>query len=231
MIIETLLYWLAFFVLGSYVTIRLNLKVNNSTSIPKGAKILTANHPSVSDPFLLSMVLRQYSHILIAEEVFNIRPFGRLLRRMGFICVEKASGRPAFERSIEALYNGHNVMLFPEGEISPMEGGFSEPHTGAARLAIATGAPIIPAGIHIQRTRIKTLKMVSGDKEVPAHWYFNGPYTITFGEPMYFHGDVEDRDYVREVTRTIMAEIERLAAISEAQMNAQLAPNFSRLAG
>jgi 1-acyl-sn-glycerol-3-phosphate acyltransferase len=227
MIIETLLYWLAFAILGSYVTIRLNLKVNKLADIPKNSKILVANHPSVSDPFLLSMALRQYSHILIAEEVFNIRPFGRLLKRMGFICVEKANGRVAFDRSIDVLNRGHNVMLFPEGEVSPLEGGFSEPHTGAARLAITTGAPIIPAGIHIQRTRIKTLTMVSGEEEVSAHWYFNGPYTITFGEPMYFHGDVEDREYVREVTKTIMAEIERLAAISEAQMNEQLTPGLA----
>ncbi len=77
-------------------------------------------------------------------------------------------------------------MIFPEGHLSPLEGGFLDFHSGASRLALATGAPIIPAGIHIQRKRIKTLTMLSGTEKIPAHWYFNGPYTITFGEPMVF---------------------------------------------
>lgn len=227
MLLATLLYWLSFIVLGAFVTIRLNLRVNRPGSMPNGAKIFIANHPSVSDPFVLSMAIRQHAHILIAEEVFQIRPFGGLLRKLGYIPVVPTRGRLALENAIQCLREGRNVMIFPEGHLSPLEGGLLDFHSGAARLALATGAPIIPAGIHIQRTRIKTLTMLSGKEEIPAHWYFNGPYTITFGEPMVFDGDVEDRNRVEDVTRTILSEIKFLTAISETQLNAEFGPHIA----
>jgi 1-acyl-sn-glycerol-3-phosphate acyltransferase len=219
MLFESLFYWLTFILLSIYAWVRFNLKVNRPSSMPQGAKIFVANHPSVSDPFLLSMVVRQYAHILIAEEVFNIRPFGTLLRSMGFISVVPRNGRLAFDRAVKCLQQGKNVMIFPEGHLSPLEGGFLAFHSGAARLALATGAPIIPAGIHIERTLIKTLTMKSGNEDIPAHWYFNGPYTITFGEPMHFDGNPENRSRVEDVTRTLQCEIQALTEISVSQMD------------
>ncbi|HQP07733.1 MAG TPA: lysophospholipid acyltransferase family protein [Anaerolineaceae bacterium] len=221
MLFLSALYWLMFLLLGTYTLVRFNLRISRPASMPQGAKIFVANHPSVSDPFLLSFAIRQHAHILIAEEVFNIRPFGTLLRSMGFIPVIPHQGRLAFDQAVEYLQQGRNVMIFPEGHISPLEGGFLAFHSGAARLALATGAPIIPAGIHIQRTRIKTLTMKSGSEEIPAHWYFNGPYAITFGEPMYFDGDLENRSRVEDVTRTLQVEIQALTEISMLQMDAE----------
>ena len=221
MLFLSAIYWLMFLLLGTYTLVRFNLRISRPASMPQGAKIFVANHPSVSDPFLLSFAIRQHAHILIAEEVFNIRPFGTLLRRMGFIPVIPHQGRLAFDQAVEYLQQGRNVMIFPEGHISPLEGGFLAFHSGAARLALATGAPIIPAGIHIQRSRIKTLTMKSGSEDIPAHWYFNGPYTITFGEPMYFDGDLENRSRVEDVTRTLQVEIQALTEISISQMDTE----------
>jgi 1-acyl-sn-glycerol-3-phosphate acyltransferase len=221
MLFLSIFYWLMFLLLGVYAWVRFSLRISRPASMPQGAKIFVANHPSVSDPFLLSFAVRQHAHILIAEEVFNIRPFGTLLRSMGFIPVVPNKGRQAFDRAVEYLQQGRNVMIFPEGHISPLEGGFLAFHSGAARLALATGAPIIPAGIHIQRTRIKTLTMRSGNEDIPAHWYFNGPYSITFGEPMYFDGDIENRSRVEDVTRTLQVEIQALTEISISQMDAE----------
>ena len=221
MLFLSAIYWLMFLLLGTYTLVRFNLRISRPASMPQGAKIFVANHPSVSDPFLLSFAIRQHAHILIAEEVFNIRPFGTLLRRMGFIPVIPHQGRLAFDQAVEYLQKGRNVMIFPEGHISPLEGGFLAFHSGAARLALATGAPIIPAGIHIQRSRIKTLTMKSGSEDIPAHWYFNGPYTITFGEPMYFDGDLENRSRVEDVTRTLQVEIQALTEISISQMDTE----------
>ena len=221
MIFVTLFYWMMFLLLTVYAWVRFNLRVNRPASMPTGAKIFVANHPSVSDPFLLSFAVRQHAHILIAEEVFNIRPFGALLRSLGFIPVIPSKGRLAFDRAVDYLKQGRNVMIFPEGHLSPLEGGYLAFHSGSARLALATGAPIIPAGIHIQRIHIKTLTMKSGNEDIPAHWYFNGPYTITFGEPMCFDGNPEDRNRVEDVTRTLQVEIQALTEISIAQMDAE----------
>ncbi len=99
----TFLYWLSFIILGTYITIRLNLRVNRPKVMPSGAKIFVANHPSVSDPFVLSMAIRQHSHILIADEVFRIRPFGGILRSLGYIPVIPTQGRLAFDTAVKLL--------------------------------------------------------------------------------------------------------------------------------
>ena len=50
------------------------------------------------------------------------------------------------------------MIIFPEGALSPQEGGFCQARTGVARLALESGAPVFPAGIHLQRERIRNMQ-------------------------------------------------------------------------
>ncbi len=55
-----------------------------------------------------------------------------------------------------------------------------------ARLALSTGAPVIPVGIGLDRARIHLIEtLVDGAIEVGT-WYFGGPYAMTVGEPLHF---------------------------------------------
>ena len=79
-------------------------------------------------------------------------------------------------------------------------------------MALTAGAPVIPVGIYLDHGRIRFLRtQIDGQTEV-ARWYVGGPYAVTVGKPMYFEGDVEERPYVRAISRQIM---ERIAALSE----------------
>ena len=106
---------------------------------------------------------------------------------------------------------GRAIGIFPEGVLSPLNGGVGKPHTGVVRLALSTGAPVIPVGIHLQHERIRIIKTQIDDMPEIIRWYFRGPYAITVGEPIRFAGNEEDREYVRSVSEHIMQRIDQLA--------------------
>lgn len=79
--------------------------------------------------------------------------FGVFLHYMEQNCVSSEQGKDAMESAKARLRAGHSVGIFPEGLVSPQEGGCHPPHTGAARLAVSTGATVIPIGIYLRRER------------------------------------------------------------------------------
>jgi 1-acyl-sn-glycerol-3-phosphate acyltransferase len=167
------------------------------------------------DPFIMASILGQRSYILINDVMFHVPVMGAYLRKLGHIPVAAGSGQSAIDCALEHLQAGHTVMIFPEGANSPRKGGFIKERTGVARLAIASGAPIIPTGIFLQRDRLQTLKSVVSGKTEYSYWYLRGPYAITMGTPMQFAGVTEDREYVKEVAHEVMLKIMRLAAESQ----------------
>lgn len=197
-----------------------NLDIVWRAALPDGPKIIAPNHPSTTDPFLIAALFSEPVHTLIDERLFKVPGFGRFLHNSGQIPVVRANGRVAYERARQYLEAGQTVAIFPEGAISPLEGGVHAPHTGAARLALSTGVPLIPVGIHLQRERIHLIETeIEGKMEVGA-WYLRGPYNITVGQPLYLNGPVENWDYVREVSGTLMQHIVRLASEGEQRMTA-----------
>ncbi len=215
---ETALYWVSRPVVGVYIEAMLRMNILRHTRLPKGAKIIAANHPSTTDPFFVAAVLRQQSYILINQVLFQVPLLGNYLRRSGHIPVVAGSGAAAIEAAVERLREGCTVMIFPEGQISPLDGGFHKAHTGVARLTLLSGAPVVPVGIHLQRERIQSIRSVVRGKEEIGHWYLRGPYHVTVGKPLHFRGDVEDRDQVRKISDLVMHHIIELARESENRM-------------
>jgi len=216
--LDKMLYWLTRPSISAYTKLMMDLDIDQSDVLPAGPKILAANHPSVSDPFLVILAARQQVHILIAEEVFKVKPFGTYLSRSGHIPVIPGRGQEAIDQALRLLDQGKTVLIFPEGAISPRGGGFHDPRTGVARLALASGAPVVPIGLHLEEQKITELVSRSGDEDVVGYWYLKGPYSITIGAPMHYPGDVENRERVRDVSRKIMDRIILLARQSERRM-------------
>jgi 1-acyl-sn-glycerol-3-phosphate acyltransferase len=193
-----------------YARLMLNLDLVTCGSVPEGPKILAANHPTTTDPFLMLTWFTEPISILVTGAAFQIPVFGSFLRRIGHIPVAAGQGRQAVAEGVARLAAGQTVGVFPEGRLSP-EGGLAPMRTGAARLVLSSGAPVIPIGIALDRSRVRNLPAeIDGSTEV-AKLAVGGPYAVTIGEPLSFCGDANDRLYVREVAAQIG---EHIAALS-----------------
>ncbi len=222
--IDRLMYWFSKPVVLSYSSTMLKLDIRMEQPLPRGPKIIAANHPSTTDPFFVACMARKQVFILINEVLFKVPLLGEYLRRSGHIPVEVGNGPAALESALQLLNQGKTVIIFPEGDLSPEEGGFQKPRTGVARLALASGAPVIPVGIHLQRERIHSIRSTVAGQAHIGRWYIRGPYNMTIGEPLVFKGDVEDRPLVRSVASTVMHNIIELARLSEIRMNQRPSP-------
>ena len=216
---EKALYFVSKPVVMTYTGTMLKMDVKKHSPFPAGARIIAANHPSTTDPFFVASMLRSQSFILINNLLFQVPVLGEYLRRSGHIPVQAGCGAAAIESAVAHLKAGHTVIIFPEGDLSPLEGGFQRARTGVARLALLSGAPVIPVGIHLARERIHSIRSnVRGVVEY-GRWYLRGPYHITVGSPLHFSGSPEDRPHVRIVADRVMHQIIELAHESENRQN------------
>jgi len=220
---KNLLYELGRFLLKGYAGLLFKMDVHwHERKLPDGPKLFVANHPSATDPFMIHLLSRM--SVLISGNAFSFPLLGRLIRGTGQIPVNRGQGIQALDDARRLLEAGHSVGIFPEGTFSPRTGGLQEPRTGAARLAIHTGVPVIPVGIYLPIERShKIVSHLSGTPTV-GYWYFRGPYAITVGKPLEFQGDAEDKLHVRSASQNMMDWIRALAEESERRLH-PLAPS------
>jgi len=209
--VRWLLYWFIWPFLRIVIHLLFDYDHVLHTSIPPGAKIIIANHPTTIDPFLVSYAVAQPIHILITEPVFRAPLLGSYLRSAGHIPVMLSEGRSAFDRALRLLKDGHTVVVFPEGALSPDEGGMHPARTGAARLALTAGVPIVPVGIYVAQERMFIVQNNQMNARGRGKFVLNGPYKITIGRPLYAEGDVEDHQLVRDLGAWMMHRIRSLA--------------------
>lgn len=113
-----------------------------------GAVIIAGNHPSYLDPVLVTIPLHRRIRFMAWEALFKIPVLGWLIRALGAFPVDirKGRGESAFREAIQVLSSGEVLGIFPEGQRSD-RGPMGELKTGVARLAIETGAAIVPVTI------------------------------------------------------------------------------------
>jgi 1-acyl-sn-glycerol-3-phosphate acyltransferase len=213
--LQKFLYEFSRIFLLAFSAIMLRFEIRRHAHLPAGPKIYVSNHPSATDPFLIHLVSPEKLNVMITAKAFQVPVFGSFLRRVGEIPVPLEQGSAALEHAREYLQKGRSVAIFIEGHISPEEGGFLPPRTGAARLALQTGASVIPVGIFLRRELSICIRSKISGSSAQAHWCLRGPYRITVGQPMQFDGDVEDRQHVRNVSESIMHQIRLLTHESE----------------
>lgn len=205
-----LLYWCVWPILRILIHLLFDYDHVLHARIPSGPKVLIANHPTTIDPFLVSYAVAQPVHILITEPIFRAPLLGRYLRSAGHIPVMLTEGRSAFDRALRLLKDGRTVLVFPEGALSPDEGGMHPARTGAARLALAAGVPIVPIGIHVAHERMFIVQNSQMKARGRGKFVLNGPYKITIGRPLFAEGDVEDRQVVKDLGTWMMHRIHSL---------------------
>jgi 1-acyl-sn-glycerol-3-phosphate acyltransferase len=201
---------------GIYAKTMLDFEVAYHAPLPNGAKLIIANHPATIDPFLLTLISDKPMSIMVHETLFKVPLFGRYLGAAGHIEVVMGSGMAALSAAMRLLEIGRTVAIFPEGGLSPAT-GLAKAHSGAARLALATGAQVIPVGISLDPSRIWLLHtQVDGNPEVAR--LYSGAYRMTVGKPMVYSGDVNDWGYVDGVTRQMMDSISTVMRESESRL-------------
>jgi len=204
-----------------YMKLCLQPDVHWHEPLPAGAKIIAANHPTTTDPFYLTALIGEQMHILVTEGAFDVPLFGAYLRRVGHIPANRRDGAGVLATAAAYLQQGHTITIFPEGALSPVAGGFGRPMTGAVRLALMTGVPIIPIGIHLPREGKKVVPARINGQDTVGIFYPHGPYALTVGEPLQFKGDVQNRVVVRQLSERLWQRIAWLSEESAARLNAR----------
>jgi len=182
--------------------------VDGLENIPTdGPVILAANHLSFIDSVVIPMVVpRRVSFLAKAEYFTGTGLKGSLSRwffsSLGHVPVHRGKGRDAraaLDTAAEILARGDAFAIYPEGTRS-LDGMLHRGRTGVARMALESGAPVIPVGI------------IGTDKVQPVGSRFPKivPVTVRFGEPLDFsryEGMEESLPVLRSVTDEIIYRI------------------------
>jgi 1-acyl-sn-glycerol-3-phosphate acyltransferase len=229
----TALYWLGRAAVDFYLKTVLRQDVHWHAALPEGPKIVAANHPTTTDPFYILALIPEQVHVLVTGGAFTVPGFGAYLERTGHVPVVRNSGGATVEAARRLLEAGQTIVIFPEGALSPLEGalsplegsiGFHQAHSGVARLALSTGAPVIPVGIGLQPALIRFLEVELDGRPEMSRLYLHGRYATTVGKARYFEGNADDRAQVRAVSGQIMDIIARLSRESTARIGAAQLP-------
>jgi len=125
------------------VAARLLYRIEIAGSVPPGPVIVAANHESLLDPPLLALVATRPLHFLAKVELWRYRPGAWLMDALGGIPIRRdRRDLLSVGRAEELLRAGESVAIFPQGTV---QGGAWT--RGAARLALATGSPLVPVTI------------------------------------------------------------------------------------
>ncbi len=144
-----------FFFLGCWVRPVMNLlmakEYSGQEKLPRDTgMIVCPNHVTEIDPIVIGHFLFNQGimpHFLAKASLFGIPVIGSMLRTIQQIPVERSSAgaNRSLEAARAALADGGGIIIYPEGTLTrdpdmwPMKG-----RTGAARLALQTGAPVVP---------------------------------------------------------------------------------------
>ena len=177
--------------------------------LPRQPMIFAANHPTTTDPFLLPILVNDPIHILVIDTAFEVPVLGDLIAKAGHHCVsrEKGSGGKLVADAVQSLRDGNHVGIFPEGRLSPEDGTFNPARSGAARIALESGVPVVPVGIAVSPNSyvVKPLKNEPG--QPPIRWIVRGSYYMTVGQPLVLQGDPNNYDDVNAASKKIMNAI------------------------
>jgi 1-acyl-sn-glycerol-3-phosphate acyltransferase len=173
----------------------------------EGPAILAFVHVSVLDgPCLAAEVAwrrRRTVRFLVASEIFEQLVSGWFLRRYRQIPVHRGkSDAGALEEVIATIRGGAVAAIAPEGTVNPSPGELQRIRSGIARIALPTGAPVIPVGIWGTHRRWSKSGRRWGRPLRPR-------LSLAFGPPIELSGDVADQDDIDGFVAKVGEALER----------------------
>jgi 1-acyl-sn-glycerol-3-phosphate acyltransferase len=146
--VNLVVYWLARAVLQPFFLAYFRMRRIGMQHVPTtGPLIIASNHRSFMDPWVIGMLLRRPVYFIAKTELFHNRVVAWLLSSLGAFPVDRGNGdRGAMETARRILERGDVVVIFPEGTRT-RPGGLGMPKRGVGRLALETGAPVLPVAL------------------------------------------------------------------------------------
>lgn len=208
-----MLYWLTKAVLTPLLRVFYRVRVDGRANVPKrGPVILASNHRSFLDSLFIPLVIGRRVTFVAKAEYFDSKKTAWFFRGVGQIPIRREGGSAsegALAAATDVLANGGAFGIYPEGTRT-RDGFTHKGHTGVARLALQTSAPIIPVGL------IGTHECQPTDKKLPRLFR---RVTIRFGAPLSPGRYASDPEGIacRQLTDEVMFEIVQLCGMYEYQ--------------
>lgn len=199
-------------VVGFFSRVLFRLRVEGADRVPSsGSAIVAGNHVSALDGVALALATgsrgRRMTRFLVAAEFFRKLWCGWALRLYRQIPIRRgARDQGALDVAIETIRGGALAGIFPEGTVNPEpEAGLLRGRRGAARIALAADAPVVPVGIWGTQARWPRPGL-----HLRRPW--RPVVAISYGEPIPPKGDAGSAADVQAFTDVI---IDAIAAQAE----------------
>ena len=200
-------YWLTKAALWPIFHLLFRIRVEGAENVPKtGPAVLASNHVAFCDSIFLPLALRRRLTYVAKAEYFEDWKTAWYFRAIGQIPIKRGPGadwRRSLDAAVEVLEGGQLFGIYPEGTRSK-DGRLHRGHTGVARVALATGAPVIPVGlVGTREVQPVGSKMVRPFRRV----------TIRIGHPLDFskyRPRASERLVQRYITDTVMCAIQHM---------------------
>ena len=196
--------WLGWAIDGARVILGIRVQVKGMENLPQGetsSAILLVKHQSTLETFLMPTLMPHPLAYVFKKELLYVPFFGWAMGRLDMIHIDRSQRNEAFAKVVaqgkKLLARGVWIIMFPEGTRIP-RGQKGTYKTGGTRLAVETGAPVIPIA-------------VSSAKCWPRKAFIKRPglVEVSIGKPISSEGR-EPAELMKEVEAWIEAEMRRL---------------------
>jgi 1-acyl-sn-glycerol-3-phosphate acyltransferase len=196
--------WLSLSVSGARVILGIRTRITGMDNLPVGEKspaVLLVKHQSTFETFLMPAIMPHPLAYVFKKELLNVPFFGWSIGRLDMIHIDRSLRTQAFKKVVaqgkERLAEGVWIIMFPEGTRIP-RGQKGVYETSGTRLAVQTGAPVIPIA-------------VSSAKCWPRRAFLKTPgvVDVSIGKPIPSVGR-HHKELMQEVETWIETEMRRL---------------------
>ncbi len=199
-------YWVLKAVLTPLLLLLWRVRVEGREHVPwRGPAVLASNHQSFCDSFFIPLVLVRRVTFVAKSEYFDSWRTAWFFRAAGQIPLRRDGGdasQRALDTATEVLGRGRLLGIYPEGTRAP-DGRLYRGRTGVARLATATGAPVVPVAV----VGTRAIQPPGRRLMRPFH-----SVTVRFGPPLVADpSDRADAAALRAFTDHLMAAIAELS--------------------
>ena len=197
-------HWLGWVIGGARVILGIEVRTHGMENLPDGKTspaVLLVKHQSTLETFLMPTLMPHPLAYVFKKELLQLPFFGWAIGRLDMVHIDRSQRAQAFGKVVEQgrrlLAQGVWVIIFPEGTRIP-RGQKGMYRHGGTRLAVATGAPVIPIA-------------VTSAKVWPRRAFIKQPgvVDVSIGKPIPSRGRDPD-ELMREVEEWIESEMHRL---------------------
>jgi 1-acyl-sn-glycerol-3-phosphate acyltransferase len=173
----------------------------------KGPAIVTPNHFSFMDHFLVAALMRREVNFMAKSQLFGVHPVLNFIYKHGgvFPVLRGKRDEEAFKTAHAVLNRGGIVLMYGEGGRSRSK-KLGEPKPGLGRLALESGVPVVPVAIH-------------GSQDVREYRHLRFPkVTVQFGEPVSFTAvESPTREQSQETSEQIFNRVRKMYEALDAE--------------